>query len=105
MAPSADVTNSDIWAHPGIHWSCNRIDNNALLGIKSTLTTIEGRSNTSSSFAVSSSKIAPNSSTQNQVDRSETDAAAGLSAPSYTRFQRFFRKLKHALCEFVEVTV
>lgn len=101
MAPSTDVTNNnDVWAHSGIQWTCNRIDDNALLGIQSALSAIEVR-NSNSPFTLSNTKIAPTSSTHRQVGHSETDAAAaGLSSsPSYTRFRKFFRKLKHALCE------
>jgi hypothetical protein len=106
MAPSTDVTNNnDVWAHPGIQWSCNRIDDNALLGIQSALSAIEVRNSSNSSFTLSNTKLAPTSSTHRRVDHSETDAvAAGLSSsPSYTRFRKFFRKLKHALCESVEI--
>jgi len=95
MAPSTDVTsNSDVWAHPGIQWSCNRIDSNALLGIQSALTTIEGTNNSTSSFTASSTRIAP-AATHNQ------DAVTDPSSPSYTRFRKLFQKLKRALREFV----
>lgn len=106
MAPSTDVTNNnDVWAHPGIRWSCNRIDDNALLGIQSFLSAVEAR-NSSSSFTASSTKIA-RTSTRKQAGHSEIDAAAaGLSSsPSYSRFRKFFRKLKHALCESVQFNV
>lgn len=96
MAPSTDVTsNSDVWAHPGIQWSCNRIDSNAVLGIQSALTTVEGTNNNSSSFTASSTRIAP-AATHNQA------AVTDPSSPSYTRFRKLFQKLKRALCEFVE---
>lgn len=96
MAPSTDVTsNRDVWAHPGIQWSCNRIDSNAVLGIQSALTTIEGTNNNSSSFTASSTRIAP-AATFNQA------AVTDPSSPSYTRFRKLFQKLKRALCEFVE---
>lgn len=97
MAPSTDVTNNnDVWAHPGIQWSCSRIDSNALLGIHSALTTIEGTNNSTSSFTVSSTKIAQ-TSTHNQA------AVADPSSPSYTRFRKLFQKLKRALCELVDI--
>jgi hypothetical protein len=96
MAPSTDVTsNSDVWAHPGIQWSCNRIDSNAVLGIQSALTTIEGTNNSSSSFTASSTRIAP-AATHNQA------AVTDPSSPSYIRFRKLFQKLKRAICEFVE---
>jgi len=96
MAPSTDVTsNSDVWPHPGIQWSCNRIDNNALLGIQSALTTIEVTNNSTLSFTASSTRIAP-AATHNQA------AVTDPSSPSHTRFRKLFQKLKRALCEFVE---
>lgn len=94
MAPRTDSTNNNVWTQPAIQWSCN-IDGNALFGIQTALTTVDGTNNSSSSFSVSSTKIAPTSSNQNQV------AVSGLSSPSYTRFRRLFRKLKHALCELM----
>jgi len=93
MAPSTDVTSSrDVWAHPGIHWSCNRIDSNALLGIQSAMTIIEGTNNSTSSFTASSTRIAP-AATHNQA------AVTDPSSPSYARFRKLFQKLKRALCK------
>lgn len=96
MAPSTDVTNNnDVWTQPAIQWNCSHIDGNVLLGIQSALTAAEGTNNSSASFTVSNTKIAATSSNHKQV------TVSGLASPSYERFRRFFRKLKHALCELM----
>ncbi|PSN38179.1 hypothetical protein C0J52_15045 [Blattella germanica] len=103
MAPSTDITNNnDIWADPGLHWGCNRVENNALLVFQNISTTSEIRNNSSSSFTVNNIKsdIASASDKQDVESEKDDNTASGLSPPSYTRFRRFFRKLKHALCEF-----
>jgi hypothetical protein len=94
MAPSADsVDNNDICNQAGIQCNCTYIDGNVLLGIQSALTAAEATN--SSSFAASNTKIAATSSNHKQV------AVSALTSPSYARFRRFFRKVKHALCELM----
>ncbi|XP_069695253.1 glycogen synthase kinase-3 beta-like isoform X2 [Periplaneta americana] len=80
MAPSTDVTNSnEVWAH----WGC---DGSVTAG------------NGSTSLTASSTKVAP-ASAPNGEAAAAAATAGSLSPPSYTRFRKFFRKLKHALCK------